>query len=244
MRLVLKTGDDGTAHIDPTSLMIKSRDAGALLTLALARGFVEPADEDALRAAHQVIAYCDARASVTADALRALTRVVKDGSRRSAAIIGSVHFDQSQQTTLDHLARGPAADEYWVSDALEDMGSDVPLLCYLGTRSTYYLNSFFELLETANEFIGGLGVEHFLQRILSTSKGVSRSNELSPASVFSCLRSPQYRGVVGVPLFEREHRKLVEDLTTDVTGQVLPNSVLEQFRIAAGPAALADGVAD
>ena len=238
--LVLRRDDDGTAHIDPSIEMLRTRDAGALLAVAASRGFVQEDVADPLRLAHEVIRYCDARSSVTADAVRVLTHTAKEQSRRSAAIIGSVDFDQSQQVTLDHLVRGPSADEFWLPDVIAADTNGVPLLCYLGSRSSYYLNNFFEILESANDIIGKAGVDVFLRALMSTSKKVSGANELSPASIFSAGLSPQYAGVVGVPLFEREHRQLVEDLTSDVTGQVLPQSVLEQFRIAAGPSALAD----
>ena len=238
MRVVLRNTETGTSHIDPTSEIIKLRDATALLEQARVRDFVDPDDAEAPHAAERALEYCDARASVTADGLKALSRVVRSRGKRSAAILGSVNFDQSQQVTLEHLGREPAVDEVWVDDAAETMGDSIPLLCYLAGRSSYYLNSFFEFLETPDDLLGVVGMDGFLERLQESLNRAARMNELSPASVFVGDISPQYQGVVGVPVFQEEHLELVEDLTKNVTGQVLPRAVLERFRIAAGPAAL------
>jgi hypothetical protein len=164
--------------------------------------------------------------------------VVRSKNGRSAAILGSVNFDQSQQVTLDHLTRDASVDEVWVWDASESMGDTLPLLCYLGSRSSYYLNSFFEVLESPEALLSVVGIDGFLERLQQSLNRASRMNELSPASIFAANLSPQYRGVVGVPVFQNEHLELVEDLTKNVTGSVLPPELLDRFRIAAGPAAL------
>lgn len=238
MRVVLRSSETGTSHIDPSGEVIKLRDATALLEQARVRDFVDASDEEALRAAERALEYCDARASVTASGVRALGRAVRAHDRRAAAILGSVNFDQSQQVTLDHLSADPAVDEVWVDDAAESMGDALPLLCYMASRSSYYLNDFFELLEKPDELLGVVGMDGFLRRLQESLNRASRMNELSPASVFVGGLSPQYQGVVGVPVFQDEHLELVESLTRDVTGQGLPREVLDMFRLAAGPAAV------
>src|SRR5207248_2732324 len=144
-----------------------------------------------------------ARASVIAATIRTLTKPCRDAKKLSAVILGTVNFDQSQQCSFPVLARTGSADEYWVSDAPLAMAGIAPLLNYLGSRSSYYLNSFFEIVETANDYLARAGgLDGFLQRLLSVSDKVSSSNTLSPASAYASLKSPQYEGLVGVPLFE------------------------------------------
>jgi hypothetical protein len=239
--LTLKNSESGTAHIDPTREMLLNRDYDGLVRVASSRGFVTDALGDPFDAARVVLDYCEARGRVQAEAIRVLSKPAQDHGKRSAALAGSVDFDQSQQFTLDHLLSASAVDEVWVPDAPVTAAGDGVLLCYTGSRATYNLNAFFEVLETANDIIGSFGIDSFLKRLLRVSRRVSTGNGLSPAAVFAARLSPQYSGVVGCPLFEREHRRIVEDLTSDVTGQVLPSQVLEQFRIAAGPSALAAG---
>lgn len=238
-RLALKPGRDGTSHLDPTQEMIDDRDVATLLAQSRSRGFV---DESVLweEKAKRHLEYCDARSRVVAESMRNYTQECNDLGLRSAAILSSVNYDQSQQTTLTALRREEAFGEYWVPDASESYAGSGDLVCYLGARSTYFVNSFFELVETANEYIANRGVEHFLQRLLHFSKQWSIGNRLSPASVFASELSDQYEGCVGIPLFEEEHQRLVALLTEGVTGEVLPEQIQEQFRIAAGPSALAD----
>lgn len=236
-KLLLKPTSTGTSHLDPSHGRIDGRDVLGLVEESRARSFIGP-EGDWDKRAKIILDYCDARSRVVADAVRAITSQCVSLNLRSAVILSSVDYDMSQQVTLQALTRVDACGEYWVPDAPVSMTGE-QVLCYLGGRSSYYLNSFCELVETANEYIAMRGVEKFLQRLLSFSKQWSNNNRLSPASVYAATLSPQYSGSVGVPLFEEEHLKLVGDLTQRVTGQMLPDAVQEQFRIAAGPSALA-----
>ncbi|WP_329400064.1 hypothetical protein [Streptomyces melanogenes] len=237
MRIVLHNTATGTDHIDPTHETIRTRDHERLLSHARARKFLAP-DEEWREEAISLIQYLEARGRLVWESFRALTEPCK-GRAKSAVILGSVDYDQSQQVTAAMMANSGAVDEIWVPDAKIGTPEDSSLLCYLASRSSYYANALFATLERANELIVAFGIEEFLEVLLSQSKAWSSANKLSPASVYSSSISPQYRGNVSIPLFQHEHRKLVEDATLRLTGSVLPERLLEQFRIAAGPASLA-----
>ncbi|MFF8290824.1 hypothetical protein ACF068_16575 [Streptomyces sp. NPDC016309] len=237
MRIVLHNTPTGTDHIDPTHDTLRTRDHDRLLSHARARRFVPP-DEDWREESIALIKYLEARGRLVWESFRALTEPCK-GRVRTAVILGSVDYDQSQQVTAEMMMNSGAVEEIWVPDAKVNVTPPSTLLCYQATRSSYYSNSLFATLERANEIIVAFGIEKFLELLLAHSKSWSSANKLSPASVYSSSIAPQYSGSVGMPLFEHEHRKLVEDATLRVTGAVLPEALLEQFRIAAGPATLA-----
>jgi hypothetical protein len=231
--LVLKTTETGTDHIDPSRELIEQRDARTLVSTALARGFVNGEEGELLDRATALLQYCEARGKVTASSLRKLTSVCQAKERRSAVILGSVQFDQSQQVTVEDISLANAADEVWVCDAGSSKTYDIPLLCYLAARSSYSINAFFEVVETANEVITSASLDSFLGRLAHTSKRLG-ANRFTAASAYVAHHSPNYVGFVGVPLFQDDHLAIVESLTTEVTGGALPTHILDQFRIAAG----------
>lgn len=234
-RLALKdAGSSGTAHIDPTARQIVERDSTTLVLTALGQRYIEGEVKDHLDDAGLLLRYFEARGRAVARSLREITRPCSEAQRRSAIVLNSVDFDQSQQVTAQDVSRAAAADELWVSDATPD-SSSIPTLCYLAARSSYSINSFFELVEDANNVVTMAGIEHFLRRLANTSKRLG-ANTLSPASAYVALNSPQYSGFVGVPLMTDDHLAIVSSLTSQITGSAVPPNLLQQFRTAVGAA--------
>lgn len=167
----------GTDHIDPTHETIRTRDHERLLSHARARKFLAP-DEEWREEAISLIQYLEARGRLVWESFRALTEPCK-GRAKSAVILGSVDYDQSQQVTAAMMANSGAVDEIWVPDAKIGTPEDSSLLCYLASRSSYYANALFATLERANELIVAFGIEEFLEVLLSQSKAWSSASKLS-----------------------------------------------------------------
>jgi hypothetical protein len=136
-------------------------------------------------------------------------------------------------TTLPTLDRIKAAGEYWVPDAPDRkrVPGDWKAAQFLAGRSTYYFNAFFEVVEKAGERVILQGTQSFLQSLLNTSKRLM-VNRLAPGSAYTTGKLSQYSGFVGVPLGQEDHLAIVERLTRETTGQVLPDELLQKFRIA------------
>jgi hypothetical protein len=138
----------------------------------------------------------------------------------------------SQMVNLAVMDRLKACDEYWLPDAPERsaIGGDWQAIQFLFTRSTYYVNAFFEIVEDANNWAIALGPEKFLQILLNKSKSL-RGNNLNAGGAYVCGKLPQYSGFAGVPLGSDDHLAIIARLSTEVTGTVLPERLLNQFRI-------------
>lgn len=234
LRLVLKLEKgEGAAHIDPTQDWIDQMDAKSLVSYALARGFVAGDRATIEKEATRLLKYFGARVKVTSDSLKAILATCKETDTRTALVLGSADADLSQLATLAGLDRANAASEYWLPDAPDraTRGGSWRALQMLAGRSTYYVNAFFETVEKAQERILHLGERDFLQDLLRTSKRLM-SNKIGAGSAYIVDKLPQYDGFVGIPIGTDDHLAIVKRLATEVTGAVLPQEVLEQFRIA------------
>jgi len=231
LRFVLRVGDEGAAHIDPTQEWIDQRDARALIAVAKSRGFVSGDTLDA--EATRLLRYFAARVQMTADCIRSVFTACRDAGKRSAVILGSADADLSQLVTLQALDRAKAADEYWLPDAPQRArnSTGAQAVQFLAGRSTYMFNAFFEGVEKGDERVLLMGPQEFLARLLNTSKTLM-ANQLSPGSVFTVGLLDQYAGFAGVPFHKEDHLEVVTRLFREVTGQVLPDSILKSFQIA------------
>ncbi|GHH06015.1 hypothetical protein GCM10018780_38350 [Streptomyces lanatus] len=174
MRIVLHNTATGTDHIDPTHETLQTRDHDRLLSLARARQFLS-AEEDWRDEAIALIKYLEARGRLVWESFRALTEPCK-GRARTAVVLGSVDYDQSQHVTAEIMMNSGAVDEIWVPDARVGMTAESSsLVCYLASRSSYYANSLFATLEHANEIIVAFGL---LRRDGSAVQGKRRHSPL------------------------------------------------------------------
>jgi hypothetical protein len=239
LRYVLKNTETGTAHIDPSWETIETRNALSVLSLSVARNFCSPdgpeGSESWIAAEKEVdnlLRYLGARNSLIASALRSINQATSRESKRSAIILGSTDLDMSQMCTLDGLHKHQAAEEYWVPDAAAPSGDGDPaqVLQFLSGRSGYYQNAFFEWIEGAEDRLILMGLDPFLSNLLGRSKQLM-NNKLAPGPAYVVEKLQQYSGFVGIPLGTDDHLAIVERLTREVTGQVIPQKMLEQFRI-------------
>jgi hypothetical protein len=232
LRLVLRIDEDGTAHIDPPQDWLDQKQSSSLVTLALARQFVK-GDRAALESeALRLLSYLKARVELTASSIRTVLLPCREAHKRSAVILGSAATDLTQMVTLQALDRSKAADEYWLPDApnRKSAPGEWQAVQFLAGRSTYNFNAFFELAEGAAERFSYQGPEGFLKSLLLTSKRLM-NNKLAPGAVYTVGKLDQYSGFAGIPLGQEEHLQIVEGLTREVTGGVLPAELLEKFRI-------------
>ncbi len=231
LRFVLKVQEDGTSHIDPPQQWIDQFDAKSLIAYAFARDFIAGEGVDIEKQATRLLKYLDARVKVTAGAIKAVLSECKDRNMRSAVVLGSASADLTQMVTLSALDRATSAGEYWVPDApdKQSFGGNWQALQFLAERSTYLFNNFFEAVENEEEQVV-YSREGFLERLLRTSLRL-RGNTLGAGSVYVVDKLPQYGGFVAVPLGTDDHLDLVKRLSTQVTGTVLPQEILENFRI-------------
>lgn len=231
LRLVLRIDSDGTAHIDPPHDWIDNRNSSALITLSLARKFVE-GDRALLEAdATRLLNYLRARVELTADTIRSIFSAARESHKRSAVILGSSSADLTQMVTLQALDAAKAADEYWLPDApsRKTAPGEWTAIQFLAARSTYNFNAFFEVLEDANSRIRA-GTDRFLQMLLITSRRLI-GNALSPGAAYTVEKLNQYDGFVGIPLGQEEHSQIVDRVAREMTGDVLPSELLDKLRI-------------
>lgn len=233
-RLVLKdaANGQGTMHIDPSQDLVDRRDTSSLLAFSEARQFIDSDDQNAERDASRLLVYLDARTRVTASAVRSILSNCKQSGLSSAVVLGSTKIDMSQMVSLSALDRNSAADEYWLPDASDKSAQegDWQALQFLAPRATYYYNSFFEIVEQANERAIEYGHQLFLSTLQKTSKSLRR-NSLCSGSVYVNSKLNQYLGVAGVPLGTDDHLAIVSKLAADITGTVLPADLLATFSI-------------
>lgn len=233
LRLVLRNESDGSAHIDPPHVWIDQLNATSLVAKAVAQKFVEgdavALEKDAIR----LLKYLKVRVDVTAEAVRAILKVCRDENRRSAVILGSAACDMSQLTTLQAMDKAKAADEFWLPDAPSRKSSPGTwrAVQFLAARSTYYTNAFMETVEDANRRLIVLGIDRFLTTLSRTSRTLMH-NKLTSAGAYTTEKTEQYSGFAGVPLDQENHLAMIDRLTRESTGQVLPRQLLEKFRIA------------
>lgn len=232
-RFVLKVTETGAEHIDPSQDWIDQRDARSLVSVAMARGFVSDLERNQLEAeAVRLLQYLDARVKVTADSVREIFQPAKSKGARTAVVIGSHAADMTQMVTLSALERAKAADEFWLPDAphKDTLPEGWVALQFLAGRSSYYSNGFFEVVEKAQDFVHTLGAQRFLEILLNTSRRL-KHNKLSAGGAYISEKLPQYDGFVGIPLGTEDHLLIVKRLASEVTGSVLPQEILNQFRI-------------
>jgi hypothetical protein len=220
--------------------MLDTGNATLLLASAESQGFIDTSEGDWAASARKVLMYCEARSTATAASLRNLSQPVGDAGKRSAIILNSMNFDQSQQVTLRAALRGPSADEFWLPDATEDLAGEARIVCYLATRGTYSLNALYELVETASSVLVSGGVNAFLSRLVRVSNRAEGASNLTPGAVFACLQSPQYEGVVGIPILKNDLLNIINTLASSLTGQRIPEEALEAMRLALGSPDFAD----
>jgi len=230
LNIDMETG--GTAHIDPPQSWIDQRDVQSLMAFSLARGFVSHTDSHLEREAAKLLQYLDARTKVTAEAVRSVLNKCRENNIRSAVILSSASIDMSQMVNLAALDRVKAADEYWLPDAPDKtaLPGDWQALQFLSSRSSYYINAFFEFVEQADENAIQAGPERFLQLLLDRSKSL-RGNKLGIGAAYVVDKLKQYAGFAGVPFRSDDHLAIVSRLSQEVTGTVLPREVLDSFRI-------------
>jgi hypothetical protein len=232
LRLVLRIDEDGTAHIDPTQDWIDQRNSSALVTLALAREFVQ-GDRNELEAeAARLLKYFKSRGELIAETIRSIACACKNANKRAAVILGSAAADLTQLVTLQALDSAKSADEYWLPDApsREESPGEWQTVQFLATRSSYFFNAFFELIEDANGYAIRHGVPETLKELQHKCKRLA-ANNLFPGAAYVVDKLDQYTGFVGVPLGREDHLEIIEKLTTEITGSVLPQGLLDQFRI-------------
>ncbi len=237
LRPILKLTETGAEHLDAAQAWIDNARTEELLSLALARRFVEEVEEgdrDRLeKDAARILRYLKARVDLTSEAVHAILERCRSAGKDVAVILGSEDADLSQMTTLQSLQRAQAAKEYWLPDASIVSSKDLdnsPAIQFLAARSTYYFNAFFEVIEKANDTVVESGVEDFLSRVLSTSKRLS-GNKLGAGAAYAVEKLARYDEMAGVPIGQEDHRELIERLTEEVTGTILPNELLDRFRI-------------
>ncbi|GIM73622.1 hypothetical protein Aco04nite_36240 [Winogradskya consettensis] len=235
-QLILHTAQEdggGVEHIDPPQEWLDGRDVSNLIALAIARRFVPEDAENLQSVASRLLAYMRARVAVTADAVRTTLAPARAAGRRTAVVLGDHKADLSQMVTLAALDQAKSADEYWLPFApgRNLTPGDWRAVQFLAGRSTYYFNAFFETVETASMRLVVGGIEFFLQDLLRSSKSLM-NNKLGAGSVYASGKLKQFEGFAGVPLSQDDHIKLVEHLTSAVTGDVLPPDLLKRFRIA------------
>lgn len=232
-RFVLRKGETGTAHIDPPHDWLEGRYSDELVNVAVARKFASGEPDELQAEASRLLLYMRARVHATADAVRRVLQAASVAEKRSAVVLGDYKADLSQLVTLPALAQAKSADEYWLPFApdKEALPGDWRAVQFLGSRSTYYTNRFFEVVEKASETLVRHGVEAFLQELLKTSKGLM-SNEFTAGGAYTAESLSQFEGFAGVPLNQEDHINIVDQLTSAATGDVLPPTVLERFRIA------------
>jgi hypothetical protein len=232
LRLVLRVDSDGTSHIDPPQTWIDQRDSSALVALSLARRFVEGDRQDLESQAMRLLAYLRARVAVTADSIRAVLAPCRDANKRTAVVLGSADCDWAQMVTLEAACEAASADEYWLPDPPGPrVDKGVQLVQFLAGRSTYSLNSFFDAVETAGSKMILMGMNDFLALLMSVSKRLM-NNRLSPGAAYIVENHlPEFAGFAGVPLGQQDHLDIIERLTEEVTGVVLPTELLMKFRI-------------
>lgn len=230
MKFFLRPDDDGTAHIDPQWEWIEGRDALSLVRRAINRRFILDSDDQAnLEQAARGLEYFRARCFANAQSIRAMTEPIRLQGKRSALILGSQAADLSQMTALTPLSERMAADEYWLPDLLEPP-EHASALQFLSARSTYNMNSFFEVIETSESILRLAGAQHLIGRILHTSKRLM-SNQLSPGGCYVSESLPQYSGFVGVPLGGTDHLDIVQQAAQEADIPTLSPEVLDAIRI-------------
>jgi hypothetical protein len=233
-RFVLLDHGESTAHIDPPHEWLINRKTEDLVNAAMARKFVEGEDpETSLSDASRLLTYMRARVETTAEAIRDILVVANSAGKRSAVVLGDYKADLSQMVTLPALLDIGGADEYWLPTApdKESMPGDWRAIQFLGARSTYYTNAFFEAVEKAAVRMVREGPDVFLRGLLSASKGLM-NNHFGAGAAYTAEHLPQFEGFAGVPLNETDHIEIVEQLASAATGEVLPAALLERFRIA------------
>jgi hypothetical protein len=57
------------------------------------------------------------------------------------------------------------------------------------------------------------------------------ANKMFPGAAYVVDKLDQYTGFVGVPLGREDHLQIIERLTTEITGSVLPQGLMDKFRI-------------
>ena len=231
-RLMLRSDDDGVAHIDPPQEWLDSRDSNALIALAVARKFVSEDAEGLQSAAARLLAYLRARVEVTAEAIRSILSAARSANKRTALVLGDYKADLSQLVTLPALDSAKSADEYWLPFVPErgKLPGEWRAAQFLAGRSTYYFNAFFEVVEKAPRRLVLGGPEEFLRELLQASKSLM-NNKLGPGAAYTAEKLAQFEGFVGVPLSQDDHIEIVEQLASAATGDVLPPALLDRFRI-------------
>jgi hypothetical protein len=192
-RLVLKETETGAAHIDPRHEIISNRDVQTLIEIAKAREFVAK-EEDVVGDAELLLTYLACRAKATAVAMREIGNVAKEYGMRTAIIMGSQDYDLSQASDLAAMVEENTVDEYWIPSVREEYAveSGASLIQFLGERSTYFYNYFFESVHR------WLGERDAL--VARAARTVVNSTALDPENVFVSNISEAYVGFAGVPL--------------------------------------------
>jgi hypothetical protein len=232
LRLVVRNDDDGSPHIDPTQDWIDQRNSSALVTLALAREFVQGDRTELEAEAARLLKYFKSRGELIAETVRSITCTCKDANKRAALLLGSAAADLTQLVTLQALDSAKSADEYWLPDApsREQSPGEWQTVQFLATNSTYFFNAFFELIEDANGYATRHGVAEMLKALQFKSKRLG-ANKMFPGAAYVVDKLDQYTGFVGVPLGREDHLQIIERLTTEITGSVLPQGLMDKFRI-------------
>lgn len=242
LRLVLRNDDDGTAHIDPPQTWMDQLNVNSLIATSIARRFVEGDSVLLEKDANRILKYLKARVDVTAEAVRAILKVCRDNNKRSAVILASAACDLTQMTTLQAMDKAKAADEFWLPDAPSRKSSPGTwqAVQFLASRSSYYINAFMETVEDANRRLILMGIDKFLVVLQRNSRSLM-GNTLTSAGAYAAEKTEQYSGFVGVPLDQESHLAMIDSLTRETTGQVLPRELLERFRIASPSASTSTG---
>lgn len=235
---------DGGANPNTVEdLWLDTLDGEKLVEFANFRGFIEinsaEERERAITDAVAFIRYLTARSKVTAQAIKMLRAVAIQENLRTAVVLGSALFDQSQSVNLSTLLKLSCADEYWtesfepehLSVGATDSDEAAPILLRLmAVRGTYYINTVFEYLDVISRLRTFNDDEPVNRRFVETADSLDRRDQLDTGQCAQISLFAGLKGFVGVPFKTDDLRDLVKRMAaTGSMAEPVKNELLARL---------------
>ena len=205
-------------------------DGAALVDFASVRGFIEIDDtvqkQKAILDAAKLLTYLVARSKVTAQGIKKLHDIAGQHGLSTAVVLGSDLYDQSQNVNLSTLLKLSCSDEYW-TEAFEpkrldrergsgDAGaSSTGLLRVMAARSTYYINSVFEYLDSATRIRTFDTDNVILDRLCDYAVLLDRRDQLDRGQTAQISLFRGLDGFVGIPFKTDDLLDIVHKMAAD-----------------------------